>query len=483
MRLRNPKTFYRANPDISTRLDGNKAAILFHPDSNQENLLNASGLFIWKLLDGSLSVGEISDRIQQHFIVSTTYDQILDEVNDFLVDLAKLDFASSFNSPFTSLKNPKDYPDIHDSPQSVDISITGKCNLHCPYCFYANEMQSRQDLPTKQWLSFFEELGRLAVRDVCLSGGEIFTRPDLWDLIDGIIANRMQYSMLTNGTMITEKTLVSFETGKRRKRLKSIQVSIDGSCPEIHDKSRGMGSFNKAAKGLRLLKEAGFPIAIRVTVNRYNADDLENIARFLLDDVGLNSFSTNDAMPMGAACFNRESITLLPEQQLKAMKTLSRLAKKYNGKITATAGPLAKWHSYKEMEQARATGKKSTRWQMGFLTACGGVFSKLAVHHDGVFSPCNMLSGVELGMMNKDSVKEIWMSHPTLKDLRERRKIPMNKVPGCDDCEWAPYCNGSCPGLAYEMTGNFKLASPHDCYRIFLKETGLHSIFDADERK
>ena len=82
------------------------------------------------------------------------------------------------------------------SPKHVDIAITGKCNLACQYCFYADEMVAHTDLPTERWLSFFEELGRFGVMTVCLTGGEVFTRPDLFELIDGIIANRMRYSLL-----------------------------------------------------------------------------------------------------------------------------------------------------------------------------------------------------------------------------------------------------------------------------------------------
>jgi SynChlorMet cassette radical SAM/SPASM protein ScmE len=468
--------FYMANPDISTRLIGDDEAVLYHPDTDQEKFLNPTGLFIWKRLDSSLSVKEIADTVVEGF-ASALPDQVLGDMAEFLGELSRRGFVSAHKNRLPRSGSIIKYPDINDSPQSVDISITGKCNLHCQYCFYANEMQSRQDLPAEQWLSFFGELGQMATRDVCLSGGEVFIRSDLWDLIDGIIANRMRYSILTNGTVITEKILASLEIDKRRKRLKSIQVSIDGSCPEVHDKSRGKGSFNKAVRGLRLVKEAGMPVTSRVTINRYNVDDLENIARLLLDDIGVHGFGTNDAMPMGAGYYNQEYITLRPEQQLKAMKTLSRLEKRYNGRITATAGPLAKWHSYREMEQARTTGKKSTRWQMGYLTACGGVFNKLEVHQDGVISPCNMLSKLELGRINIDPLKKIWKTHPTLKALRERRKIPMNQVPGCEDCEWAPYCNGSCPGPAYEMTGDFNHANPHDCYRQFLLN------LDTDEHR
>jgi radical SAM protein with 4Fe4S-binding SPASM domain len=57
-----------------------------------------------------------------------------------------------------------------------------------------------------------------------------------------------------------------------------------------------------------------------------------------------------------------------------------------------------------------------------------------------------------------------------LQALRDRRLIPMQQVAGCEGCEWASFCNGSCPGLAYQLTGDFNRANPEDCYRRFLLE-------------
>ena len=361
---------------------------------------------------------------------------------------------------------------MEDGPETVGIAITGRCNLSCAHCFYADEMVARDDLSTEQWLGFIGELGRLAVRSITLTGGEVFTRPDLWELIDAIVENRMRYEILTNGTLITEKTVEAFEVRKRKRRLNSIQVSIDGSSPEIHDRFRGPGAFDKALRGLVLLKEAGLPVTVRVTVNRYNLEDLEQVARLLLEDVGLSSFSTNDAMPMGSGCQNREEIALSVPQQRRAMEILSTLSERYHGRITAMAGPLAKAKSFAEMERARATGEKTSGWRMGYLTSCGGVFNKLDVLHDGGIVPCHMLPRLVLGRVGRDSVKEIWKNHPTLVALRERWKIPMTRVPGCEDCQWAPYCNGGCPGLAHELTGDFNRANPWDCYRRFVEEAG-----------
>ncbi len=334
-------------------------------------------------------------------------------------------------------------PDSADSPEqrlslptSVEIALTGRCNLHCEYCFYADEMVALRDLSTEQWLAFFEELGRLAVRRVTLTGGEVFTRKDFFELLDGVVANRMRYAILTNGTLIDEKVLNQFEVGKRRLRMDSIQVSIDGSRAEIHNLSRP-NSFDRSLLGLRLLKEAGFPVTVRTTINRHNLHDLDNVAQLLLEDVGLPSFTTNEAMPMGAGCDNQGDITLTPAEKLEAMRILQRLMERYPGRLSANAGPQAKLGMYADMELGRQTGEKTTRWQMGYLTACGCIYSKLDVLHDGTIVPCHVLHQLNLGHIETDSFEEIWHTHPILQSLRARRDIPLQEVAGCMGCEWA----------------------------------------------
>jgi SynChlorMet cassette radical SAM/SPASM protein ScmE len=356
------------------------------------------------------------------------------------------------------------------TPRSVSISITGRCNLRCKYCFYADEMTALKDLPAENWLTFFDELGQLGVMEVTLTGGEAFTRPDLFELIDGIIANRMRYRILSNGTLIDENVLAQFEVGKRRLRLDSIQISIDGSRAEIHDQSRPK-SFLRATRGLRLLKENVFPVTVRVTINRHNLQDLDNIAYLLLEDIGLPSFSTNEAMPIGSGCQNAGEVSLTAADQQKAMQIIGRLLERYPGRLHAQAGPQAKRSMYAEMEHARRTGEKANSWTMGYLTACGCVFSRIDILHNGDIVPCSMLPELVLGNITKDSLAEIWHSHPTIEALRQRRSIPIKQVTGCEGCEWTEYCNGSCSGLAHQLTGDFNQANPEDCYRRFLLET------------
>lgn len=350
-------------------------------------------------------------------------------------------------------------------PQSVDISITGRCNLQCRYCFYNDEMVALADLSTERWLTFFEELGQLAVQRVTLSGGEVFTRPDLFELIDGLIANRMRYSILTNGTLITEKTIAAFSSGKRRLRLDSIQTSIDGSCAAIHNKSRPPDSFDRALRGLRLLQEAGFPVTVRVTVNHHNVDDLENIARLLLDDVGLPGFSTNEAEQMGTARCYGHNVVLTVAERRRAGATLTELTRRYKNRISATAGPLAMREHYTEIEKRMARGETETAGR-GTLSSCGGVFSKMAVLHDGTMVPCNLMPTLTMGVIGTTPLQDAWLHHPAINGVRQRRQIPLQSLPGCEDCDYTGFCAGGCPATVLTKFGRLNAIDPTICYRL-----------------
>lgn len=357
---------------------------------------------------------------------------------------------------------------LMSTPRHVDIAVTGKCNLSCAYCFYADEMTARGDLSTQQWLDFIKKLGEAGVMTICLTGGEALSRPDFFELVDGIIANHMRYSILSNGTLITEKTLAEFGKGKRRQRLDSIQISIDGSSAEVHDHSRP-NSFGRAVRGLKLLKDAGFPMTVRVTINGFNFMDLENTARLLLEEVGLPGFTTNEAYPCGATNRYQDEIMLTPVQRRVVMDTLMRLNERYQDRISATAGPLALAREECAIHEAQLVGEKEFPGR-GRLTACGGVFDKLAILHDGTIVPCHVISDLHLGNILTDDLGEVWRTHPMMQAMRQRQEISLDTIQPCSECDYKGYCTGGCPGGAQFLNGDFNTRNPMDCYRILIGE-------------
>lgn len=362
------------------------------------------------------------------------------------------------------VKNP-----VMRTPRSVDVEITSRCNLRCQYCYYFdNPSVTYQDLPTNEWLKFFDELGRCTVMDVTLQGGEPFIRKDLPELIDGIVRNRMRFSILSNGGLIDEK-IASYIA--KTCRCDSVQISVDGASPETHDVCRGKGSFEGAIRGIRILRRHGIPITIRVTIHHYNVLDLENIAHLLLDELGLPGFSINSAGYLGSCRKSSRELLLTASDRESSMETLLRLSEKYQGRISAMAGPLVEAQRWKKMENALSEGAPQFP-DGGYLTGCGCPTNKIAVRADGAIIPCCMLAHLELGRINRDSFEDVWQQSPILNGLRQRHAISLNTFDFCAGCPYIPYCTGNCPGLAYNLTDQVDHPSPDACFRRFLENGG-----------
>lgn len=360
-------------------------------------------------------------------------------------------------------------PRVMRMPRSVDIELTARCNLRCRYCyFFNNPAVEYHDLPTEQWLRFFDELGSLGVMDVVLAGGEPFIRPDLPVLLESLVRNRMRFSLLSNGALITDEiAAVIAGTG----RCDNVQVSVDGASAAAHDACRGKGSFEGAVRGIRTLQRHHARVAVRVTIHHYNVHDLDAIAHFLLEDLGLNDFGTNSAGYLGTCRLNAKDIMLTTEERQEAMATLVRLAEKYNGRISASAGPLAEARMWRRMEQARVECAPSFP-NGGRLTACGCPQTRIAVRADGTIVPCSMLAHMELGHINQDSLSHVWQNSPALNALRSRPNIPLTGFQFCAGCVYSSYCTGNCPGLAYTLTGKVDHPSPDACLRQFIQDGG-----------
>lgn len=358
---------------------------------------------------------------------------------------------------------------VMKTPRSVDVQVTSQCNLRCTYCsHFSSEGDVAQDLNTKEWLQFFGELNRCSVLDVCLEGGEPLMRKDFLELIEGIVRNRMRFSILTNGTLVTDEIAAFLaSTG----RCNSVQVSIDGATPASHDSFRGEGNFDRAVSGARRLLNHELPVTVRVTIHRRNVRELERISRMLLEDMNLPAFSTNAASHLGLCRHNAEMVQLTTEERCVAMSALLRLAKEYRGRINATAGPLAEARDWLRMEDARIKGKNSLP-DRGYLTGCSGPMMRLAVRADGVIIPCSQLPGTELGRINRDDLADVWQNHADLNRFRERSVIPLDEFEYCRECEYMPYCTGGCPALAYTIQRDLYHPSPDSCFRRFLEEGG-----------
>ncbi|MCK4509335.1 MAG: SynChlorMet cassette radical SAM/SPASM protein ScmE [Desulfuromonadales bacterium] len=355
---------------------------------------------------------------------------------------------------------------IMRTPRSLDLEITSRCNASCRYCYYLNNPDvDYTDLPTERWLTLFDELGRCQVMEVTLQGGEPLLREDFLTLVDGIVANRMRFSILTNGSQLTPEIAMHLKTTGR---CNQIQVSLDGSKAAIHESLRGADTFAPALAAIKLLQEIDLPVTVRVTVHPGNISDLPALARLLLDDMGLPCFSTNSTSSLGTSEKYGSEVFLNAADRLKAIHLLADLDSQYPGRIQANAGPLADWRLFNAMEDARQKGQPIPG--RGCLVGCGCIFDKMAVRSDGVYVPCVMLPQMVLGEMGQDALADVWVNAAELKCMRERVKVPLASFEECRDCQWQKSCTGNCPGTAFTLTGEINRPCPDSCLKSFVQE-------------
>ncbi|MFQ6118984.1 MAG: radical SAM protein, partial [Methanosarcinales archaeon] len=137
---------------------------------------------------------------------------------------------------------------VTSSPIALQLHLTRKCNLNCYYCG-ADEFRKKekeQELNTKEWVNLLERLKEIQVFDVAFSGGEIFLRKDIFEILETAIKCKFPKMRLT-----TNGTLISDAVAKRLKSLnfKNIGISLDGN-KETHEQIRGAGSFTKTIEGI-----------------------------------------------------------------------------------------------------------------------------------------------------------------------------------------------------------------------------------------
>jgi MoaA/NifB/PqqE/SkfB family radical SAM enzyme len=191
-------------------------------------------------------------------------------------------------------------------PQGLVYEATMRCNLKCEFCYVGDllnlEGEWRQELPLETLKRAFPDESGL---QVSFTGGEIFMRKDILDVMDvfrgkGYVCGYMT----TNGTIISDERAEALADLAQAGFLKHISVSIDGPGG-LHDKARGVaGTFERTSAGLRRLqaaarrKHAPLRVSINTTVAHETLDALDkmvDVARELgVDAIGLNHlmFST-----------------------------------------------------------------------------------------------------------------------------------------------------------------------------------------------
>ena len=208
----------------------------------------------------------------------------------------------------------------HRQYSAAVINITNRCTLRCKHCFVfrdsnPNDPRDEMDSPT-MLEKIAERKARYGFDMVLWMGGEPMLRPDVL---------REATKMLSRNTVTTNGTIDLIELPKC-----TYVVSVDGP-PELNDRIRGKGSFEKVMKTLsRVPEEFGPTVMCQCVVTKMNEHSLEELVE-LIRPTRAEGMTFSFYVP--TANDESEMTWGSLERRDKAVREVMRLKEKYQGFI------------------------------------------------------------------------------------------------------------------------------------------------------
>jgi len=338
--------------------------------------------------------------------------------------------------------------------ETLYLLVTDTCNLRCRYCFINNNMPCEYSHSSMSWETakeavdmFFANISRNPsvfddfVKMIIFYGGEpLLNFPIIKQVVEYVkdeyrdelaqLGNGFRFSIITNGTAVTEKMALFF---KEHQDI-NIGISIDGP-KDVHNQMRvmvgGEGSFNKAMDGLKMLKEFGGreDLSLSCTVDKHNIDrlfELVNIGR----DNAVSAVNLNPLLDTSERRISHHYMVKVSRRMLEYF-VLAREVGIYEDrimrKVKAFIGKTI------HVADCQATGAQIVCSPEGRLGLC----------HEGIGSKCFFFSQVSRDFRFHDE--------PLVKDWR--RRTPLN-LPQCFDCPALGICGGGCAYGAWLRNGS-----------------------------
>jgi radical SAM protein with 4Fe4S-binding SPASM domain len=335
---------------------------------------------------------------------------------------------------------------LRHQPLSVHFDLTYRCNERCVHCYLDHE--DHGELTTAECLAVMKELASAGTLFLTFSGGEIFLRPDLYEILAEARRLHFDLSLKTNALLVTEERAARLrEYGVRR-----VQISVYSDIPEVHDAiTKVPGSLQRTLAAIPLLLEQGLQVKLACPLMRENLLAYRGVMA-LAEKLGVPYVLDLTITPMmdgnEAPLAHRIPVSsLLPVMQdptLHACKPqptaeATRARQEFPAAIGSAVSSGIENAAYEDLPCS--AGHNSC-----YISPYGDVF------------PCVQLPQAA-GNLRRERFSDIWYHAPQLERLRGIRE---SQLPVCSRCEIRSYCE-RCPGLALMEGGDLLGAYERAC--------------------
>lgn len=180
-------------------------------------------------------------------------------------------------------------------PSFLVLPVTYRCPLQCKMCSCPSQAKEMGELSIDeiQQKIYFLTSNKPKIKNVNLTGGELFLRSDLKQIVSILSKAGVQKIGVSSNCYNTELTVTRFkELLIAYPNIQwHIMTSIDG-CEDVHNRTRGNNeafiNTIKTIKALRKLRNSHkFSLSINITISRENIDQASNIESYLTEIINI----------------------------------------------------------------------------------------------------------------------------------------------------------------------------------------------------
>lgn len=293
-------------------------------------------------------------------------------------------------------------------PLRAMLELTYACNFNCLHCYIPPKRRKQQELTTKEIFLILDQLRKLGCLYLGFTGGEIFLRQDIWDIIWYAKKKGFLILLLTNGSLIDKKA------AEELKKISPNKVDITlHSMKRINFENitRCKGSFVKVMRSIKLLHQRKVPLGIKNCLLQENKGDLEGVRKF--------AFKLGAISRMGAGVGRRIDGCSLPLKHFYQVESRVSLLKEIKNINFMNNRPLIR------------TKKRK-------CFACGAGTQSLTISPEGEIKICQTIDFPKTNIL-KVGLKKAWkLLNNSVNEIESKSVLECNSCKLVDYCTWCP---------------------------------------------
>lgn len=296
-------------------------------------------------------------------------------------------------------------------PLRATIELLTECNWKCKHCYIPEHNDSGLNIETITKL--LHNLRELGVFCVTFTGGEIFFRKDILEIIEIARSLNFRVDLLSNASMLNEEKI---------KKLANLYItefstSIFSLNSTIHDSITGIsGSLEKALNNIFLMDKYNIPIEIKTPLMKENKFEYRELKQFCDKNnfkyqvtTAISSKNDGDTSPVSLRIDNNDAEIINDIDRMRGIDESEEIK------------PIFDFDDY----------------------LCKPIMNNIYINCKGDVYPCNSFL-YKVGNIFDSSISDIWNNSEELKKIKKMRK---KDLPECVNCDLIDFCV-RCPGLA-----------------------------------